>query len=85
MMLNKVPGYRRSQRYELTDAITAGRQTPKQPPRFLAVHEWESLDGLDGPEQREADASPNTIRVFGSAKMVSVRGFKLYRYFGGEE
>jgi len=85
MMLNRVPGYRRSQRYELTDAITKGRQTPEQPPRFLAVHEWENLDALDGPEQREADASENTIRVFGNAKMVSMRGFKLYKYFSGGE
>jgi len=78
MMLSKVPGYRRSQRYELISTV---RDIPKDVPRYTAVHEWDHLDKLDSPELREADASPNTIRVFGDAKMVNVRGFKLVKGF----
>jgi hypothetical protein len=72
-MLHKVPGYRRSQRYQLINSLP---ETPADTPRFFVIHEWDHLDALDGPELREADASPNTHRVFGSAKAVNVRGFK---------
>lgn len=78
-MLSKVPGYRRSQRYELVSSTNVHRS---KIPRFMAVHEFEHLNSLDGPELREADASPNTHRVFGNAKMVNIRGFKLVQTFG---
>jgi hypothetical protein len=78
-MLSKVPGYRRSQRYQL---ISTRENAPKNVPKFMAVHEFEHLNALDGPELREADASPNTIRVFGNAKMVNIRGFKLVKGWG---
>jgi hypothetical protein len=48
----------------------------------MAVHEFDNLDSTDGSELREADASPNTIRVFGNAKMINIRGFKLVKGFG---
>lgn len=79
MMLSRVPGYRRSQRFEL---IEAEANAPTNAPRFMAVHEFENLDSTDGQELREADASPNTIRVFGNAHMVNIRGFKLIKGFG---
>jgi len=78
-MLSKVPGYRRSQRYRL---VRADNECPEKVPRFMAVHEFEHLNAQDGPELREADASPNTRRVFGNAKMVNIRGFKLVDVFG---
>ncbi|EXJ56089.1 hypothetical protein A1O7_09020 [Cladophialophora yegresii CBS 114405] len=78
-MLNRVPGYRRSQRYQL---IKGHNEQTSDAPKFMAVHEWESLDALDGPEIREADASPNTHRVFGNAKKVNIRGFKSLKAFG---
>lgn len=84
-MLSKVPGYRRSQRYQLI-TTRAEKDTrakgPKNVPKFMAVHEFDHLNALDGPELREADASPNTIRVFGNAKMVNIRGFKLVKGWG---
>lgn len=80
-MLSRVPGYRRSQRYEFvtgnTEAAAQG-----EVPRFMAVHEWDHLDALDGPELREADASVNTRRVFGSALKVNIRGFQNQGVFG---
>lgn len=48
----------------------------------MAVHEFDHLGALDGPELREADASPNTHRVFGQAKQVNIRGFKSVEGFG---
>ncbi|KIW77578.1 hypothetical protein Z517_10024 [Fonsecaea pedrosoi CBS 271.37] len=78
-MLSRVPGYRRSQRYQLVSSDDVNLSAV---PRFMAVHEFESLDALDGPELREADASPNTHRVIGNAKGVSVRGFKFVKGFG---
>ncbi|KIW86631.1 uncharacterized protein Z519_12756 [Cladophialophora bantiana CBS 173.52] len=78
-MLSRVPGYRRSQRYQLESSDDVDLSAV---PRFMAVHEFETLDALDGPELREADASPNTHRIIGSAKAVSVRGFKLVKTFG---
>ena len=71
-LLHKVPGYRKSQRYQLSDPIKA----PADTPRFMVVHEFEHLDALDGPELRHADASPWVHKVFGNAKAVNVRGFK---------
>ena len=72
-LLHKVPGYRRSQRYELINVLQSDL---KDVPRFMVIHEFEHLDALDGPELKHADASPNTHRVFGTAKAVNVRGFK---------
>jgi hypothetical protein len=79
VMLSRVPGYRRSQRFELLERKA---NPPAKVPRFMAVHEFDNLDSTDGSELREADASPNTIRVFGNAKMINIRGFKLVKGFG---
>ena len=78
-MLSKVPGYRRSQRYEL---VTGHSEESSRAPRFMAIHEWDHLNALDGPELREADASPNTRRVLGNAKQVNIRGFKNIKTYG---
>ena len=76
-LLHKVPGYRRSQRYQLINLLQSDL---KDVPRFLVIHEFEHLDALDGPELRHADSSPWVHKVFGNAKAVNVRGFKnVYR------
>jgi hypothetical protein len=72
-LLHKVPGYRRSQRYQLISSLP---EQPLDTPRFMVIHEWDHLDALDGPELRAADASPWVHKVFGNAKRVNVRGFK---------
>lgn len=78
-MLSRVPGYRRSQRYEL---VTGQTEESRSAPRFMAVHEWDYLDALDGPELREADESVNTRRVFGNALKVNIRGFRNLVIYG---
>lgn len=77
-MLAKVPGYRRSQRYRLLPLS----MTPADTPRFLAVHEFDSLAALDGDELREADASVNTKRILREASVTDIRGFRLVEGFG---
>ncbi|KAI1628309.1 hypothetical protein EDD37DRAFT_678474 [Exophiala viscosa] len=78
-MLSKVPGYRRSQRYQL---VSSDHLSLSSVPRFMAIHEFETLETTDGPELREADASPNTHRVIGNAKFVNIRGFRLVKTLG---
>ncbi|KAB5560327.1 hypothetical protein GE09DRAFT_1057933 [Coniochaeta sp. 2T2.1] len=78
-MLSRVPGYRRSQRYKF---VTGQTKASLGAPQFMAVHEWDHLDALDGPELREADASVNTRRVFGSALKVNIRGFQNRGVYG---
>ncbi|KAB5531464.1 hypothetical protein GE09DRAFT_1064162 [Coniochaeta sp. 2T2.1] len=78
-MLSRVPGYRRSQRYKF---VTGQTKASLGAPQFMAVHEWDHLDALDGPELREADASVNTRRVFGSALKVNIRGFQNRAVYG---
>lgn len=78
-MLHKVPGYRRSQRYELVDHMVGDA---KPAPKFLVIHEFNSLDALDGPELRAANATPMVAQVFGNAKSANVRGFKCVKGMG---
>jgi hypothetical protein len=78
-MLHRVPGYRKSQRYQLINHMMG---EVKPAPRFLVIHEFNSLDALDGPELREANATPAVGKVFGNASAVNVRGFKCIRGMG---
>ena len=81
-MLSRVPGYRRSQRYEF---VTGHTKALLGAPRFMAIHEWDHLNALDGPELREADASVNTRRVFGTALKINIRGFENHAVYGDVE
>lgn len=78
-LLRKVPGYRRAQRYELVNHMM-GELKPV--PRFLVIHEFNSLDALDGPELKAANSTPAVAKVFGNAKAANVRGFKCVRGMG---
>jgi len=68
----------RLSRHVLTNVL----RTPKDAPRYLAIHEFDDLDALDGPELRAADASPWTKKNLSTAKKVVVRAFKLVQGFG---
>jgi len=60
-MLAKVPGWIRSRRFVLKDwgqMGVEGQKEQKEPPKYLAVHEWESLDGLQSKEFKEAMGTP---------------------------
>jgi hypothetical protein len=78
-LLRKVPGYRRAQRYELVNHMM-GELKPV--PRFLVIHEFTSLDALNGPELKAANSTPSVAKVFGNAKAANVRGFKCVSGMG---
>jgi hypothetical protein len=78
-LLRKVPGYRRAQRYELVNHMM-GELKPV--PRFLVIHEFTSLDALNGPELKAANSTPAVAKVFGNAKAANVRGFKCMSGMG---
>jgi hypothetical protein len=54
----------------------------KPVPRFLVIHEFSSLDALDGPELKAANATPSVAQVFGNAESANVRGFKCVKGMG---
>lgn len=80
-MLSKIPGYRRSLRYQLGKDDFAKR-TPKDAPRFIAIHEFDDLSGLDGPELKAADTSAWTKKVLSKSTAIVARGFRLVQPFG---
>lgn len=74
-MLSKIPGYRKSERYVLGPAtpLTQG----ENPPRFLAIHELESLDGLAGPEIQAANETEWTVRMLKESSVFIPRTWRL--------
>ncbi|KIX93906.1 uncharacterized protein Z520_10243 [Fonsecaea multimorphosa CBS 102226] len=75
--LLNVPGYRRSARYRLGKVEG---DTKEKIPRFFAVHEWDTLQHMNGPELLYADATPWARRILENFK--DVRGFKLVKGVG---
>lgn len=73
-MLHEIPGYRRSSRYVLGPRapLTLG-----QPPKYLAIHELDSLKGLDGKEAQAANETPWTVKHLQTSKVFIVRGWEL--------
>ncbi|CCM04455.1 uncharacterized protein FIBRA_06635 [Fibroporia radiculosa] len=56
-LLAKAPGWIRSRRLVLKDwgqMGLEGQKGQKEPPKFLTVHEWQSLDGLQSEEYKAA-------------------------------
>ena len=62
--------------------LTRNLRTPKDAPRFIAIHEFDNLAALDGPELRSADSTEWTKKNLSTAKKVVVRAFKLVEAFG---
>ena len=57
--LSKVPGWRRSVRYELVEAYgTKGGVTP-----FVALHFYDEINGLGGPEWQASVGTEWTARI----------------------
>ncbi|KAJ7672060.1 hypothetical protein B0H17DRAFT_1084302 [Mycena rosella] len=55
-MLSAVPGWRSSRRFRLLSASTS-------PPRYLALHEWQTCDAFGTPEFKAATNTPWRTRV----------------------
>ena len=68
-MLAKAPGWIRSRRFVLKDAGQMGVEGQKEqrtPPKYLAVHEWASLDAFESPEFKAAVSTPWTDKILGN-------------------
>ncbi|TFY57245.1 hypothetical protein EVJ58_g7141 [Rhodofomes roseus] len=65
-MLAKAPGWIRIRRFVLKDWIRTGvegQKGQKEPPKYLAVHEWQSMDGFQSAEYKAAMSTPWRERV----------------------
>ncbi|PSS29598.1 hypothetical protein PHLCEN_2v2746 [Hermanssonia centrifuga] len=85
-LLSKVPGWIRSRRFILKDSGKLGvvGKTDQSPaPKYLAVHEWASLDGKDSEEYKHAVSTPWRERVVKDVVAYERRVFKFYKSWEG--
>ncbi|KAJ7496609.1 hypothetical protein FB451DRAFT_1208215 [Mycena latifolia] len=72
-MLSAVPGWRSSRRFRLLSALAS-------PPRYLALHEWDTCDAFGTPEFKAATNTPWRTRVV--VEQVNKRERHLLEYLG---
>jgi hypothetical protein len=72
-LLLAVPGWRRARRYVLTSGTA---------PKYLSLHEVESLAALETPEYKAATSTPWRNRIVESATAREKRVFELFKSFG---
>ncbi|KAJ6578900.1 hypothetical protein DFH09DRAFT_1027391 [Mycena vulgaris] len=75
-MLSAVPGWRSSWRFQLLSASTS-------PPRYLALHEWETRDAFGPAEFKAATNTPWRTRVV--VEQVNQKERHLMEYLGTVE
>lgn len=73
-MTARHPGWRRQIRLK-PGIMEAG--APKDPAPFLVIHEFDHFDALGGPISVEATTTERAKKVFGSAKVMDIRTYKL--------
>ncbi|EIW54420.1 uncharacterized protein TRAVEDRAFT_39857 [Trametes versicolor FP-101664 SS1] len=82
-LLSKAPGWRRSRRFVLQDAGPAkgtdASTVVGRPPKYLAIHEWDSPASFDTEEFRHATSTPWRMKLFQSADIWDRREFKEMR------
>lgn len=80
-LLSKVPGWIRSRRFVLRESAQVGVDgpDPKLPPKYLAVHEWASLEAMENPEFEQAVNTEWRSRVMANVIGEERRLFKLYK------
>ncbi|KAH9950888.1 hypothetical protein B0H21DRAFT_407137 [Amylocystis lapponica] len=84
-MLAKVPGWVRSRRFELRDIRRLGKERHlPQPPRHLAMHEWESLDAFDTEEYKAALSTPWLEKIMQGKVGQERRVMKFLKSFARE-
>jgi len=75
-MLHKLPGYRRGARYVL--GPHTGLMQVGDPPKYLAIHEMDSLAGFGGnPAAKAAGTTPWTVKQIEESKSFIPRGWEL--------
>ncbi|KAI0776236.1 hypothetical protein BD413DRAFT_708895, partial [Trametes elegans] len=87
-LLSKVPGWRQSRRFVLKEAGPAkgtdAATVTKQPPKYLALHEWASEASFDTAEFRRATSTPWRMKMFHSAMTWSGRRFEVMKTWSQE-
>ncbi|KAI8978278.1 hypothetical protein BD414DRAFT_495083 [Trametes punicea] len=82
-LLEKVPGWRRSRRFVLKDAGPAkgtdAGTVLGRPPKYLAVHEWDSLASFETNEFRYATSTPWRMKMFEAADTWDGRQWEVMR------
>ena len=83
-MLSRLPGWVRSRRFVLREWSRTGIEGQKDQrpvPRFLAVHEWESVDAVLDPEVRKSFLTPLRAEVDTVLTVLHGRTFEYYRHW----
>ena len=81
-MLSRVEGWLRSRRFILKDWTRTGvdaKADVTPVPKYLAVHEWESLASFETDEFRHATSTPWRMRLFEGAEVWDRRLFREMR------
>ncbi|RPD57702.1 hypothetical protein L226DRAFT_467674 [Lentinus tigrinus ALCF2SS1-7] len=84
-LLAKVPGWRRTRRFVLRDVGPANGTDAAEvmargkKPKYLAVHEWESMANFDRPEFKHATRTPWRMKMFERADTWHGRTYQLRR------
>lgn len=73
-LLAKIPGYRKSSRYVLGQATPL---TMGEPGKYFAIHEFEALEGLGGPEAKACNETEWTVRMLKESSVFIARSWKL--------
>ncbi|EIW53839.1 uncharacterized protein TRAVEDRAFT_51581 [Trametes versicolor FP-101664 SS1] len=87
-MLAKVPGWMRSRRFVLEAAGATGSEAADvgRPPKYLAIHEWESLAALETDELKEAVSTSWMAKLVETAFVEERRrAFKFMRSWDREQ
>lgn len=72
-MLQKVPGWRRTRRFKTSSV------DPKPDTEYLALHEYDPENGLDGPEFQAAISTPWTKKIY--TEFVANRTRRRYNHY----
>ncbi|KIP10098.1 hypothetical protein PHLGIDRAFT_101680 [Phlebiopsis gigantea 11061_1 CR5-6] len=79
--LASLPGWVRSRRFVLKDWARAGvegRTNEQAIPRFIAVHEWESVDAVHSEEVKASFQTPLRAEL---AKVLTARDVRTFEYY----
>lgn len=83
-MLSRVPGWVRSRRFILKDwsrSGVEGQANQKPAPKYLAVHEWDSLETALSPEVRASFNTPLKAELDAVVVFRELRMFEYYKHW----
>ncbi|RPD60490.1 hypothetical protein L226DRAFT_461559 [Lentinus tigrinus ALCF2SS1-7] len=84
-LLARVPGWVRSRRFVLKEVLGKyGTVREERPPKYLALHEWTSIDAFQSREFRHATTTPWRMQVLKEDRVLEyrIRVFRVARNWG---